>query len=113
LNIPGLPSARAVSTRTLKSVWKKLSDKPLPEAYAFTLNSRDFLFILEQIQKTPGVKDTRIKEYGVDFDNSFIEACSFEFEDHWLILVKQSASLRDSLEHELKHILTQTEHSNK
>jgi hypothetical protein len=29
------------------------------------------------LQKNPGVKDTMVGEYGIDFDNYFIEACSF------------------------------------
>lgn len=34
----------------------------------------DFLFLLELLHKNPGVADSRVKEYGVDFDDGFIEA---------------------------------------
>jgi hypothetical protein len=59
-----------------KSV-EKISEKPLPEVYAYTLNNKDFDYLLNLVQKMRGVKDTRVREYGVDFDNRFIEACSF------------------------------------
>jgi len=82
-----------------------ISDKALPEAHAFTLNNKDFDYMLNVVQKNPGVKDSRVREYGIDFDNSFIEAFSFKANDYFVILIKKSAPLRDSLEHELKHIL--------
>ena len=104
MNIPGLPSAKPVSTRTVKSVWKKISEKPFPDVYAFTVNDNDFFFLLERVQKNPGVKDTRVKEYGLFFDNKFIEAFSFKVEGHFLILIKQSAPFASSLEHELRHL---------
>jgi hypothetical protein len=108
MKIPGVPSAKSVSNKRLTNIWKKISDNPLPEMHAFTLNDRDFFFLLDKIQKTPGVKDTRVKEYGVDFDNRFIEAFSFKAKGHFLILIKQSASLGASLEHELRHIISET-----
>jgi hypothetical protein len=106
VKLPGVPSAKSVSNKRLTSIWKNISDKPLPEMHAFTLDDKDFFFLLDMIQKTPSVQDTRIKEYGIDFDNKYVEACSFKIKDHFVILVKQSAPLAASLEHELKHILT-------
>jgi hypothetical protein len=35
-----------------------------------------FFFLLDRVQEDPGEEDTRVKEYGVDFDNRFIEAFS-------------------------------------
>ena len=61
--------------------------------------------MLNVVQKNPGVKDSRVREYGLDFDNSLIKAFSFKANDYFVILVKQSAPLRESIEHELKHIL--------
>jgi len=103
MKIPDLPSAKAVPPKTVLSVWKKISDKPFPDVYAFTVDNKDFFFLLERVQKNPGVKDTRMKEYGLDFDNKFIEAFSFKVRGHFLILIKQSAPLDASLEHELRH----------
>ncbi len=82
-----------------------MSDKPFPEVSAFTLDDRDFLFLLDLLHKNPGVEDSRVREYGVDFDDVFIEAYSFQFEGYFVVYVKQSASLTVCLEHELKHIL--------
>jgi len=108
LIIPELPSAKPISTRTVRSVWKKISDKPFPDVYAFTVNDHDFFFLLDRVQKNPGVKDTRVKEYGLLFDNKFIEAFSFKVNSHFLILIKQSAPFAPSLEHELIHLSTKT-----
>jgi hypothetical protein len=108
LNIPELPSAKPVSTRTVRSVWKKISEKPFPDVYAFTVNDHDFFFLLERVQKNPGVKDTRVKEYGLFFDDKFIEAFSFKVKGHSLILIKQSAPFASSLEHELRHLSSKT-----
>jgi len=60
--------------------------------------------MLDLLKKNPFVIDTRVEEYGLDFDNKFIEACTFVFQEKYIILVKQSADLVDSLEHELQHI---------
>ncbi len=62
----------------LANIWKSISDKPLPEAHAFTLNEKDFEYMLNIVQKNPGVKDSRVREYGINFDNSFIKAFSFK-----------------------------------
>ena len=104
LRIPELPSIKSISEKELANIWKTISDKPLPEAHAFTLDEKDFDYMLNVVQKNPGVKDSRVREYGVDFDNSLIEAFSFKANDYFVILIKQSAPLKDSLEHELKHI---------
>jgi hypothetical protein len=104
MKIPELPSAKAVSTRLVRSVWKKISDKPLPDVYAYTLEDEFFFSILKQVQSNKGVIDTRIKEYGVKVDNLFIEAFTFEFKGHLIIFVKKSANLASSLEHELRHV---------
>lgn len=104
LKIPELPSIKSISEKELANIWKTISDKPLPEAHAFTLDEKDFDYMLNVVQKNPGVKDSRVREYGVDFDNSLIEAFSFKANDYFVILIKQSVPLKDSLEHELKHI---------
>jgi hypothetical protein len=75
-----------------------------PEVYAFMFDEKDFLFILAFLQSNPEMTDTRVVEYGVDFDNKFIDACTFEFKGQPIILVKQTAPLIDSLTHELKHV---------
>jgi len=56
------------------------------------------------VQANPGVEDTRVREYGVDFDNRFIEAFSFKVEGYFLIVIRKSVSLETSLEHELRHL---------
>ena len=104
LKIPEVPSAKSIPLKILRTVWKTISDKPLPEVYVFTLDYNDFYFLLERLHKTPGVKDSRIVEYGIDFDDKFIEACSFKVEDYFVILIKRSAPLRDCLQHELAHV---------
>jgi hypothetical protein len=97
LKIPELPSIKCVSERILWDLWKKISDKPLPEVYAYTLNNKDFDYLLNLLQKNPGVKDTRVRAYVIDFDNRFIEACSFKMnEDYFVVLIKQSAPLQES-----------------
>lgn len=106
LKIPELPSIKSIPEEVLANLWRKISDKPLPEVYAFTLNSKDFGYMLNLVQKNPGVEDSRVREYGVDFDNRFIEAYSFRVnEGYFVVLVKQSVPLQESLEHELRHIL--------
>ena len=105
MKIPELPSVKIVSDNIVKKSWSKISKKPLPELAAFTLNDKDFKYFLESVQKNPSVKDTRVKEYGVDFDNKFIEAFSFEAKNRFVIVVKQSVPLASSLEHEMEHIL--------
>ncbi len=104
MNLPKLTSARTVSTKLLKVVWKKISGKPFPDIYAYTFDEKDFDHMLKLLKKNPGVIDTRVKEYGVDFNDKLIEACTFVFEEAFIILVKQSADLVESLEHELTHI---------
>lgn len=87
---------------------KKITDKPFPEVYAFTVDDKNFFFLLDKVQKNPSVKDTRVKEYGIDFDNKFIEALSFKAKGHFLIIIKKSVPLSASLEHELRHIISET-----
>jgi hypothetical protein len=103
---PETTSAKSVSEKLLRSVWKRISDKPLPDVFVYTLEESEFLSALELLQKQNQVIDTRVKEYGVKVDNKFIEACTFKFKGHFVIFVKQAAPLVDALEHELKHIAT-------
>jgi hypothetical protein len=103
MKIPELPSAEAVSSRIVRRVWKKISDKSFPEVYAFIVDDNDFFFLLERVQENPSVGDTRVKEYGVDFDNKYIEAFSFKVKGYFLIVIRKSVPLEASLEHELKH----------
>ncbi len=104
MKIPEHPSAKAISPRIVRRVWKKISDKPLPDVYTYTLDDEFFFSFLKQVQSNKGVIDTRIKEYGVKVDNLFIEAFTFEFKGHMIIFVKKSANLAGSLEHELRHV---------
>ena len=101
---PETHSAKSVSKRILRSVWGKISDKPFPDVYAFTLEKNEFLSTLELLQKQNKVIDTRVKEYGVKVDNEFIEACTFKFKGYFVIFVKQTVPLDDALEHELGHV---------
>ena len=98
-------SAKAIPDKTVLKVWKKISDKPLPDIYAYTLKDEFFFSFLKQVQNNKGVIDTRIKEYGAKVDNLFIEAFTFEFKRHKIIFVKKAADLASSLEHELKHVV--------
>ena len=104
MKIPKLASVRTVSTKLLKNIWKKISDASFPDIYTYTFDEKDFVHMLKLLQKNPGVIDTRVKEYGVDFNDKYIDACTFVFEQAFIILVKQSADLIESLEHELNHI---------
>ena len=105
VSVPKFPSIKIVPEKMLTNIWKTISDKPLPETQAFTIDDKDFAYLLNLVQKNPGVVDSGVREYGVDFDNSFIEAFSFKIEDCFVVFVKQSAPLRVCLVHELKHIL--------
>jgi hypothetical protein len=97
-------SAKAIHDKTVLKVWRKISDKPLPDVYAYTLEDDFFFSFLKLIQSNKGVIDTRIKEYGIKVDNLFIEAFTFEFKEHKIIIVKKSSDLVSSLEHELRHV---------
>jgi hypothetical protein len=97
-------SAKAISDKAVLKVWRKISDKPLPDVYAYTLEDEFFFPLLKLVQSNKGVIDTRIKEYGVEVDNLFIEAFTFEFKGHKIIFVKKSSDLASSLEHELRHV---------
>lgn len=97
-------SADPISQKALLNVWRSISDKPLPKIAAFRFPDKQFYQVLEILQSNEGVTDTRVQEYGVNFDNSLIEACTFEFEGQMIILVKESSDLTESLEHELRHI---------
>jgi hypothetical protein len=97
-------SAKSVSKKLLRSVWERISDKPFPDVYAFTLEDNEFLSTLALLQKQNGVIDSRVEEYGTDFPNDFIEACTFELKGYLVILVKESVPLVDALEHELRHV---------
>jgi hypothetical protein len=97
-------SAKSVSKKLLRSVWNRISDKPFPDVYAFTLGEKEFLSNLELVQKNKRIMDTRVSEYGLRVPNQFIEALTFEFKGHLIIFVKQSVPLVDALEHELRHV---------
>ena len=105
MSIPELPSAKCISTKYLRNAWKKLSNKPLPDLIAITVNDYDFTYFLDIMQRNPGVKDTQLNEYGVKFDNKYIEACSFKVNNQFFMVVKQSAPLAECVEHELHHII--------
>ena len=105
MNIPEFPSIKSVPKKMLANIWVTISDKPLPETQAFTLADKDFAYLLILFRKIRALWIHRVREYGVDFDNSFIEAFSFKVEDCFVVFVKQSATLQKSLEHELRHIL--------
>jgi hypothetical protein len=104
LNID-VKSAKVISDRTILKVWRKISDKPLPDVYAYALEDEFFFSFLKVVQSKKGVIDTRVKEYGVKVDNLFIEAFTFVFKGHKVIFVKKSADLASSLEHELRHVV--------
>ena len=105
MQLPQLPSTNQVSEEILNTVWKKISDKPTPEVYAFTFNDRDFLRMSNLLQTTPGMTNLGIEEHKECFDNKDVKACTFQFKEKIIILVKQDAHLTDSLEHELRHIM--------
>jgi hypothetical protein len=46
----------------------------------------------EREQENPGVGDTRVKAYGVDFDNRFIEVFSFKGKGYFVIVIRKSVS---------------------
>ena len=104
MQLPQLPSTNPVSDRVLSSVWKKISNEPFPDVYAFTFDDRDFVRMSNLLQTTPGIMDARVEKVGVGFDNKYVEACTFEFKGQMIILVKQSADLTDCLERELRLI---------
>jgi hypothetical protein len=104
--IPDVKDVKIIPRRNLKAVWNKISDKPLPDILAYVLPDDKFLETVNLINQNKKVTDTRIKEYGLDFDNKYIEACTFEFEGQMIVFVKKSANLGESLYHELKHVST-------
>jgi hypothetical protein len=61
MKIPELSSAEAVSSRIVRRAWKKISERPFPEVYAFVVDDNDFFFLLERVQENPG------KAYTPDF----------------------------------------------
>ena len=85
MNIPEFPSIKSFPKKMLANIWVTISDKPLPETQAFTPDNKDFAYLLNLVQKNPGVVDYRVREYGVDFDNLFIEAFSFKVEDCFVV----------------------------
>ena len=101
---PETQSAKNVPRKLLRSVWEKISNKPFPDVYAYTLKDSEFLSTLALLQKQNSVIDTRVKEYGVKIDNEFIEACTFKFKGHFIIFIKQSVPLVDAINHELIHV---------
>jgi uncharacterized protein YjaZ len=103
--IPEIKSVKTVSNKVLRSVWKRISDKSLPDVLAYTLTDKAFISNLKLLQKNGSVIDTRVKEYGMEIKNEFIEACTFEFEGHLVIFVRESVPLVDALEHELRHVV--------
>ncbi len=104
MQLPQLPSTNPVSDRILESVWKKISDKPMPEIYAFTFDDRDFLRMANLLQTTPNMINTRVEKNGAGFDNKNVEAHTFQFKEKIIILIKQDSTLTDCLEHELRQI---------
>jgi len=101
---PDISGVKVIPNRVIEAAWKKVSTKPLPEIYAYLLPDEKFAAAVKLLQKKKGVVDTRMEEYGVDFDNELIEALTFEFEEHMIVLVKQSARLTSILDHELRHV---------
>jgi hypothetical protein len=101
---PETQSAKSVPKKLLRNVWEKISNKPFPDVYAYTLEDSEFLSTLALLQKQNSVIDTRVKEYGVKIDNEFIEACTFKFKGHFIVFIKQSVPLVDALNHELIHV---------
>jgi hypothetical protein len=97
-------SAKSVPKKLLRGVWKGISDRPLPDVYAFTLEEKEFLSNLELVQENKRIIDTRVSEYGLKIPNQFVEALTFEFKGHLVIFVKQTVPLVDALEHELRHV---------
>ncbi len=55
------------------------------------------------LQTTPGIISTR-GEYGLGLDIENVEACTFQFKETFIILVKQDAPLSGCLERELRQI---------
>ena len=90
---PETQSAKSVSKKILRSVWGKISDKPFPDVYAFTLEENEFLSTLDLLQKQNKVIDTRVKEYGVKIDNKFIEAARSSLRDTLLFLLNKQFPL--------------------
>jgi hypothetical protein len=60
------------------------------------------------VQENLDVVDTTVKEYGVDFNNRFIEAFSFKVKGYFLIVIRKSVPFEASLEHELRHLYQKT-----
>ena len=97
-------SAKSVPNKLLRTIWKRISNSPLPDVYAYTLGEKEFLSNLELLQQNKRIIDTRVSEYGLSVPNGLIEALTFEFKGHLIIFVKQKVPLVGALEHELKHV---------
>jgi len=64
LKIPDLPSIKSIPEKTMANIWKTISDKPLPEAHAFTLNDKDFNYMLNIVQKNQVLKTQEFESTG-------------------------------------------------
>ncbi len=95
--------AKPIPNTTLKTVWKQISDNPLPNVFAFRFPDCIFSGVLEKILSNKGVVDRWISEYR-ESGNGDIEACTFELKGRLVILIKESAMLADCLEHELQYV---------
>jgi hypothetical protein len=96
--------AKPVSEKLLLTFWRRVSDKSLPDVYAFTFEDANFYFGRGLSAKKQRRYRHPTKEYGVDFDDGFVDACTFEFKGHLIVFVKESAPLEECLEHEFRHV---------
>jgi len=100
---------REIHRWQLLSVWKNISDEPLPKVRAFQVCAKDFNNIIRK-QKCLDNDIREIKEWGRILSVKGTDACVFNAETHdnidYIILIRSNSyhSLEKILTHELIHI---------
>jgi hypothetical protein len=77
---------KRVSKHDLRNIWKKISDNPFSDLYAFIVEENEFLSTLKLLQKQSWVIDTRIGEYGIEVPNECIDGCTFGIDGRIIVI---------------------------
>lgn len=108
--VEGVPvKGHEISKQRLFSIWKDISDEPLPKVRAFQLQSRDFNNML-RTQKCVDNEIREVWEWGRLLSVKGTDACVFNAEQtggvDYVILIRVNPyhTLDEILEHELSHI---------
>jgi len=100
---------REISRRQLVSIWKNISEEPLPKIKAFQVQAKDFRTLLKT-QKCFDNEIREVEEWGRLLSAKGTDACVFNAERSddvdYIILIRSNPyhTLAEILEHELSHI---------